>query len=85
MDNYSVFKNYKYIGNLNKNESIITNILNEKVKTFKLSINNNYISVSDIRVSYNLLKEKEVIIYSTINKNIKNKYDSFLKKNIEKK
>ena len=83
MDNYSVFKNYKYIGNLNKNESIITNILNEKVKTFKLSINNNYISVSDIRVSYNLLKEKEVIIYSTINKNIKNKYDSFLKKNID--
>ena len=80
--NYVLFKNYNYVAYLTKNESIIANIVNGKIKQVSLKINNNYIKVNNIKVKYNF-SDNGKIVYSTINKNIKNDYQKFLKDNIK--
>ena len=83
VDNYSIFKNYNYIGQLNKNQSIIYNILENKINNFSLNLENDYIYVSNIKTRFNVLNNKEISILSSINKDKKEEYNNYLNSNIK--
>lgn len=82
IDNYSIFHKYKYIGSLNKDESIAYNIINNKINKLNLNINDKYIKISNIKTIIN--NKKEINIISSIDKKENKIYSSYLRKNINK-
>lgn len=82
IDNYSIFHKYKYIGSLNKDESIVYNIINNKINKLNLNINDKYIKISNIKTIIN--NKKEINIISSIDKKENKIYNSYLRKNINK-
>lgn len=82
IDNYSIFHKYKYIGSLNKDESIVYNIINNKINKLNLNINDKYIKISNIKTIIN--NKKEINIISSIDKKENKIYSSYLRKNINK-
>lgn len=82
VDNYSVFQKYKYIDCLNKEESIVYNLLQKRIKNLRLNIDDTYFNVTDIRVNILNNKNPEIYIYSVIDKDKKDIYENYLKKNI---
>lgn len=82
VDNYSVFKNYRCVAHLNKEESVVYNILNNKIKNIYLDIDDTYIKVSDIHSTIINNKRAEITIHSMIDKDKANLYKSYLEKNV---
>lgn len=82
IDNYSIFHKYKYIGSLNKDESIVYNIINNKINKLNLNINDKYIKILNIKTIIN--NKKEINIISSIDKKENKIYNSYLRKNINK-
>lgn len=82
IDNYSIFHKYKYIGSLNKDESIVYNIINNKINKLNLNINDKYFKILNIKTIIN--NKKEINIISSIDKKENKIYSSYLRKNINK-
>ncbi|MGN0974232.1 MAG: hypothetical protein ACI4OT_05760 [Bacilli bacterium] len=82
IDNYSVFHKYKYIGALNKDESIVYNIINNKIDKLNLNIEDKYFKILNIKTTRN--NKKEINISSSIDKKESKIYNTYLRKNINK-